>query len=212
MLKELLVDVKPITDGKTKWLTMHRPSVAMLLCVCSGPWKIERRQKVQENAIRVLGKRDLIELRLSDIHEMVPLEWQRNMLRAITRYEVPVDTMFAKPKSCPEAALINVISIFLIYKQQEQKNVANINLQKTLPKVFHKLPKVMKMFVRDFLMQDCIPIDRHVRRWLKDHNLPTRHAKLLLMFKSEGLHARYYARALFHNKAKNPVHKATKII
>jgi len=203
MLKELLKDVNPITDSKTTWLTMHRPSVALLLCLCSGPWKLGRRQKVQENAIRILGKRDLVELRMGDIHEMVPLEWQRNMLRAITQYRVPIDTMFAKPKSYPETMLFNLISIFMIYKRQEQK---------TLPNAFHRLPKVMKMFVRDFLMQDCVPVDRHVKCWLKEHNLPTRHDKLLSMFKSEGLHARYYARALFHDKAQNPVHKATKII
>lgn len=212
MLKELLKDVKPVPDSKTKWLTMHRPSVALLLCLCSGPWRFDRRQKVQENAIRILGRRDLVELRLSDIREMVPLEWQRNMLRAITQYQVPIDTMFANPKSAPEAMLINVISIFLIYKQRGQQSRTTPNLQKTLPKAFHKLPKVMKMFVRDFLMQDCVPVDRHVKCWLKEHNLPTRHDKLLSMFESEGLHARYYARALFHDKAQNPVHKATKII
>jgi hypothetical protein len=71
------------------------------------------------------------------------------------------------------------------------------------------LPKVLGMFVRDFLYTESFPIDRHVRKWLKDHKLPTNQDRLIEMFRTEKLQARGYARALFQQKSSNPVHAPT---
>lgn len=207
-LKQIFTDegIKPVRDAQAQWLRQHRPSVAMLLCLGSGPWKIGRRFTVQANALKVLGERDIIELKPHEVQSIFPLDWQRKYLKAARRFVTTrqvwdFDSIFNIRKT-PDVLYEAILSIHYL------AHGYHIGVRSGACK--KPLPKVLGMFVRDFIMLDCFPQDRHVRKWLKDHNLPTHQAKIMAMFKAEKLHARYYARALFLDKSKNPVHKPTR--
>lgn len=211
-------NIKPVRDAKTTWLRIHRPSVAFLLCVCSGPWKIGRRRSVQEAAIKILGKRDLTELTVYDMKDIAQVEWQFQMLASVFHYfhiQMPgmkFDTVFSTHniKANKEAVLEKLLLMFALTSPRIKNKTLRFDTETLLGNVLPKLPKVIGMFVRDFLFYNVFPVDRHVRRWMKAHGLPSNPVKVLEMFRDEKLQARYYARALFLDKAGNPMHKATK--
>jgi hypothetical protein len=98
-----------------------------------------------------------------------------------------------------------LLELFRYYKQKPY-----ILREDEYTKLFMQLPKVLGMFVRDYLYLDSYPCDRHVRKALKELGLPTRQAQLLKLFDDNKMHARYYARAMFLNKASNPIHPSTR--
>ena len=213
-LKEIFdtEDIVPVPDRKVKWLRMHRPSAAMLLCLCSGPWKLGRRQTVQANALKILGIKDLSQLTTRDIIMMSPLDWQVRYLTAarntVKIFGSTFDDMFDILKSDTKAQRQSQVDLVTeIHYRAHGYYFPGARGGSSFKK---PLPKVLGMFVRDFLFVESFPIDRHVRKWLKDHKLPTKQDQLLKMFRDGKLQARGYARALFNAKSENPIHPTTK--
>jgi len=183
---------KPTPDKKCNWLRVQRPSRAMLICLGSGPWKIDRRTAVQEKALALLGKRDLSELKSSEVGKMFPLEWQRNYLKRTVRYAKKCENGFDKQFK------------FRGIKEQERARVAESFVVEAYSS--NKLPKVISMFLRDYCCVDAYPVDRHVRLFLKENNLPTNEVDMIKLMRACKLSPREYARALFTNKSSNPQH------
>lgn len=190
-LRALLKGKIPVPDRECTWLTRHRPSVALVLCIGSGPWIFARRKQAQTAALTMLGDRDIADLTLPELDEMYPLDWQKRLLKAAWDYsnsfeENPYwDVQGRRP---PRHRYLKLASMF--------------GLSKT--------PKVLGMYARDYLLADAFPIDRHVRKMLKEHGLPTTEPEMLDIFLLAGLSPREYARALFLSKSSNPVFPATK--
>jgi hypothetical protein len=215
-LKEIFTaeGIVPVPDREVKWLRIHRPSVAFILCVMSGPWKIGRRQTVQSNALKILGDMDLYDLNVRDIVAMSPLDWQVKYLTAARNTarssRSAFDDLFDITDTNHRYNLYQA-ALIIVVRQIHARAHGSICAGMFLNTSFKKpLPKVLGMFVRDFLFQDIVPQDRHVRKWLKDHKLPTKPDLLMKMFQDEKLQARGYARALFNEKSSNPVHAPTK--
>lgn len=74
---------------------------------------------------------------------------------------------------------------------------------------FNRIPKVISMFKRDYLCLNSFPVDRHVRKFLKENNLPLKEDDLVELMLAVKLSPRIYARALFTNKSQNPEHPPT---
>lgn len=185
----------PIPDSEVKWLRMHRPSVAFLLCICSGPWRIGRRTQVQKQALKALGSRDLCTLSLAKASAVLPLAWQRDLVSKMQvlmhqkyggRY---FDEVFTKAVRKRKASLVDF--------QEISRNPKHV-------------PKVLYMFVRDFWFETSFPVDTHVRKWLVDNKLPTDSESIVRLYKTTALSherdIREYARALFGAKSSNPIH------
>lgn len=214
--------IKPVPDAKTTWLRMHRPSVAFLLCIGSGPWRLHRRTLIQTKALEILGNRDLTELRVREVDTMFPLSWQRLYVLAAISYCRLTKKLWKKMKSSSRCGFDQLFEVKDTKDESERAVVHDrvIRLRwltkgrSIIGQVHNRhcvdLPKVLGMYVRDFIQEDSFPVDRHVRKWLKEHKLPTKQVHLLGLFHAEKLKARYYARALFLDKAKNPVHAPTR--
>jgi hypothetical protein len=230
-LLKTLSHIVPVSDAQTTWLRIHRPSVAFLIAVLSGPWRLPRRQAVQAHAIQVLGKRDLSELTTKEIRAISPLDWQSKLMQSYVRYFKTVkDTkakhslLFQHPKHKRKSrpGFDNVFDLRYVKTEHKEmlrwfldpfrcyKGIPYILREKEFEALFHKLPKVLGLFVRDYLYLEIIPQDRHVRAELKRLGLPTRHEVLLKLFHDNKLKARCYARAFFLNKASNPKHPPTR--
>lgn len=225
-LKKKLAKYKPVLDSKTTWLRIHRPSAALLLCLMSGPWRFPRRKAMQEKALKILGKRDLIDLSVHDIQEMSALDWQSRLITAYVRYLQACNRkeLLLSHPSFPQHPY-TFDKVFDVHHGKLNKDdllrwfLEPFRFYKAKPyilreeeyeKLFFQLPKVLGMFVRDYLYIDIFPQDRHVRKSLKELGLPTRQAKLLQLFRDNKMKARYYARAMFLKASSNPVHPSTR--
>lgn len=190
-LNKAIAKLKPVTDARTKWLNHLRPSQAFLVCIGSGPWKYNRRFKVQAKALDRLGDLDLVKMRVTNVF---PLEWQMDMLRRMIRYckhhDIEFDELIQRGSS-----------------QNRKESAEHVTCGITHPKTPKPRPKVIGMFVRDYLKLDCFPIDRHVRKWLQDNHLPSKEDDVVALFHKAGKQARFYARAVFGEKSSNPVHR-----
>lgn len=213
-LKRTLVGYKPIPDNakSSSWMKQHRPSVAWLLAILSGPWNIKRRQSVQAHAIEMLGTRDLSELTNAEILEIAPLEWQRSYLRAAiayARYYVNNERFDALQRGRQSKRDVRILDVARINGLAHGECAFGISFS-NVDQYIDQCPKVVLMYVRDYLNHDCFPIDRHVRRWLRLNHLPVNHGKLMSIFRQAKITARGYARAIFGAHAENPVHAPTK--
>lgn len=186
-LQRMLKTCIAVSDAECTWLTRHRPSVALLLCLGSGPWKYGRRKVVQSKALEILGERDLSELKEREITLIFPLEWQHKYLRLAMRYARACGG-WDYACSRMRGRKLDIAEIFEVRKP----------------------PKVLSMFVRDFWLRDAFPVDRWVRRKLKEFELPTQERKILALFAELGLSPREYARGIFTAVSQNPVFPATK--
>lgn len=144
------------------WLNGRSYSEAFLLCISSGPWRINRRLTIQTQAINFVAGRDL-----SKINEEIlffPLSWQNSFLNsAVKNLKLQNKTM---EKYC------DLISKELI--------ISNNRLILYNLCGCPKGAKVLSLFCRDSLkIKNCFPIDRHVKRFLKEHNLPTVEDKMV---------------------------------
>ena len=213
-LRQTLLGYKPILDSakSASWMKQHRPSIAWLLAILSGPWNIKRRQAVQAHAIEVLGKRDLSELETHEVLDIAPLEWQRCYLRAAIAYALHYETRLRfdaiqrNDKSGFDVRILAVARINELARGECAFGISRDNVHDYID----RCPKVVLMYVRDYLNYDCFPIDRHVRRWLRENKLPVNHHVLMNMFRKSKLKARGYARAVFGAHAENPIHAPTK--
>lgn len=192
-LEEALRDLRVADFAKTEWLLEHTPTVAFLLCLGSGPWKLPRRQAVQNALLaEVAASDDGDVLWITSSRFSFPLEWQRafyDQARAFCRKRnTRFNEMFDRRQMTSEL-LTSFESCF---------------------GPLHKVPKVLGMFARDFIcVSDAFPIDRHVRSWLKDRKLPTRYEKIVPLLKQRGAVPAAVSRAIFGKHSTNPKHKPT---
>lgn len=212
LLLKAIANVKPIRDNakSASWLKKHRPSVAWLCCILSGPWRIERRTKVQAKAIEVLGKRDLTQLTTREIDLIAPLDWQRKYIKAAVVYAKHYlnQTRFDSIQTRLDNTLSRLIDVVRINELACGGICAGINFDNAHEHV-DRCPKVVLMYIRDYINYDCFPIDRHVRKWLKERGLPTRSDRLMPLFVAVRKQARGYSRAIFGAQSKNPTHTPT---
>lgn len=74
-----LKDLKPKYDGS--WLGKSA-NKALLICFGAGPWKLNRRTKIQRKAINWIGNKDLSDNSLI-CDDIYPLQWQNDMLHSV---------------------------------------------------------------------------------------------------------------------------------
>ncbi len=185
----------PKSDLEANWLRVQRPTIALLLCLCSGPWVFQRRYKLQKQVLEKLGSKDL-----SDFKFKFPLEWQNryfaNAKRALRHSGYSsFDEWFKFNAKTKESVRMDIFQRFLFL------GFAGPD--------FNAVPKVIGMFARDYCCVDCFPQDRHVKQLLKDLNLPKKEHEILELFKESNLSPREYARGFFNSKSSNPTHEAT---
>lgn len=152
------------------WLKNLSYSQAMVVCLGAGPWKIQRRKRIQEFALERLGDKDLFYLYKCK-KTWYPLSWQNDILSKI---------------------------VFNLH----ERNIKFLTLCKKLK--FKKFPiadfytgicgvpigtKVISLFLRDALDLPRFPIDRWVRRFLKEHSLPVDEEFMVNLCKMAGINA-----------------------
>ncbi len=180
-----LIGLEPTYDSS--WVGSN-PSKAFLICLGAGPWKVERRKKVQEQAIRWLDDRDLGNILPSQFQNIYPLEWQNTMLlnminslnRVHTSFSLQCDIWNTKRK---DSWIVPILEFF---------NMCGVN---------NKGTKVLWLFVRDFLKLPAFPIDRHVRRKLREYKLPYNDPLYIIdLCQKVGIDPNKLNRALFTGK------------
>lgn len=183
--------VKPVPDSQATWLSRHRPSVAFACCIGAGPWRLPRRQRVQQSFIDALGDYDISEaIALRRLTKRVQLDWQRVWFERVNkvcrRNRVKFDSLFDAP-----------FKIERSLKFHNFEAVFGLDVEHS--------PKVVALFARDYLFLPCFPVDRHVRKWFEDRKLPSRPADIMGMFRGLGIsNPSGYSRAIFNAKAQNP--------
>ena len=201
LLQKQIKDVVPQHNREATWLLDHRPSIAFAICIGAGPWKIGRRSVVQKSFIKAIGKRDLRDpVALRKLIPACQLDWQNKWFEQINkgliklsnkaRHRVLFDDLF-----WPGIGLT-------------QDKIERFEL--LIGCSIHRAPKVVQLFVRDYMFVQCFPVDRHVRRWLEERKLPNRSDKVVALFKELGLNPSGYSRSIFNSKAANPTFEPTR--
>lgn len=186
-------------DGFAKapaWLAGVSASVALVRCLGSGPWKVQRRKTVQEQLLHALKRVDEAgvpyhtDITFADIEDFsCPLAWQRAYLEKAQRYadskKRQFDSLFNKPVMAASTLRQHFVECF---------------------GPVDSVPKVLAMFARDYLLfDDVFPVDRHVRRWLSRCGLPTTAAKAIPRLREHGIHnTSALSRAIFALHSVNP--------
>lgn len=160
ILKEIALKHK--ADYDATWLPTN-PNLALLICLGAGPWRIERRTKIQKKVIKwylSLNVDDLSKIVPNQVKNLYPLNWQNNHLFNIIEY-----------------LRIHSKTFWEFYFAW--KNIYDLNQWEDIPKELFKMAKVPKkgtktlwLFIRDCLQKPAFPIDRHVTRKLKEYELP----------------------------------------
>jgi len=148
-----------------EWLKGRSYSDSFVICIGAGPWKFTRRRVIQGMALKKLCSRDI-----SEIFRTInwyPLEWQNNFLDSMRKY------------------LIN-------NKITMEKFCSSLNKNEARNKIFSAAgcphgSKVLSLFCRDVLKVDAFPIDRHVKRFLEEHNLPANEQSMIKICHNAGL-------------------------
>jgi hypothetical protein len=142
------------------WLRGRSYSEAFVICLGAGPWKFNRRKKIQGESLDRLQGRDLSELYGTE--PWYPLEWQNNFLHRATvnlrKWDLTLSEVCLVARQMPGSGALKTI----------QELVGT-----------DKDPKVISLFCRDGLGVPSFPIDRHVRRKLKELNLPVDEDKMI---------------------------------
>lgn len=154
----------------SRWLPKN-PSTAFLCCIGAGPWKFKRRRAVQlqalTGALALMGcDGDLHDL--SDDVNLFPLAWQNKFTRS---------------------AIQTTRTGYLSWRQfveslAEHPEQAHDRLAATCGA--RGQPKVLSLFLRDFVGVKSFPVDRHVARALERHGLPTTEAAMLELCAEHG--------------------------
>jgi hypothetical protein len=193
-LAKIVSGVQPVKDTSVTWLSRHRPSAALCCCIGAGPWKFKRRRDVQQSFVDALGNRDLSERQaLLKLSPKIQLDWQFTWFYRVNR-------------NCK----LNNIRFDDAFDIKQPKHILLENFKRIItPDASY--PKVIGLFVRDFLFIPCFPVDRHVRAFMKEHGLPEKAIEAEALFKQLCLNPSYYSRAIFNSKAANPELKGTAI-
>ena len=158
-----LEDKRPFT-----WLKGRSYSEAFVICVGAGPWKFARRKAIQGMALEKLAGKDIMDLGMVDWY---PLEWQNNFVTNLSN-NLQKAKHWTFEKFCINGIKNNKTIIFN-YQLDAYCNCFNGS-------------KVLSLFCRDALGVSAFPIDRHVRRFLAQNNLPTKEDKVIkLCFEAE---------------------------
>lgn len=174
-----LLYTEPTYDHK--WVGSD-PSKAFLACLGSGPWKLPRRKKVQEKAIKWLGNRDLLDIYYSEYERIFPFDWQMRMLSK------------------------RVWCAFLNQSFEDYCNTwmerDHITTKGRIQGFFLscgslKGTKVLWLFIRDFFQLPAFPIDRHIKRILLENNLPCDPWKMIELCQEAGIDPNKFNRSLF---------------
>ncbi len=167
------------------------PGFAFLTALGAGPWKFSRRKNVQTDACRWLAYSRVDDLSDMDPNRatlVYPLEWQNDflcgMLKSLRKDGLKFNDMCLQwaVKEDWEASLKD------IFKRCGSTEDG---------------PKVLWMFARDHLKLPSFPIDRHVRRSLEEHDLPTTSFEMTRLCLRAGVDPNPIARSLFANMASN---------
>jgi hypothetical protein len=204
MSKRLRYEIRhivPVPDSDVTWLSVHRPSIAFAICIGAGPWQIGRRRTVQQSFIDALCDQDLSSTSaLKRLHIACQLDWQtkwfdtvHDILRLCRPLKLSFDQFFT----------FDGFEHWIDRRQQFEKFFG----YQCDPYAF---PKVVQLFLRDYLFVPCFPIDRHVRRWLSERGLPTKSSAIVQLFFELHLNPSGYSRAIFNSKAENATFTATR--
>jgi len=190
-LKDLRLDSVP---HNAEWLRQHTPSAAFLLCLGSGPWPVQRRAKVQTQFLSVLRRTphaELTEMRVDDIQ--FQLDWQRDFFTKALVYVQGLGIFFN--------TAFNTMNV-----EQSRAHFIRCFTNGDI----NDAQKVLCMFARDFIKaEDAFPIDRHVRSWLADRNLPRNSKKVVTLLRAHGVAPALVSRAIFGTHSHNPIHEPT---
>lgn len=152
-VSRLIALSKTLDTTPFNWLQGRTFSEAFVICIGAGPWKFNRRKTIQEKALNKLNKRDLSRLRNVNWY---PLEWQNKFVNNVRRSLTTSMEEFCCKLMCPKCVNPNEARQYLF-------NAAGCP----------KGSKVLSLFCRDALRIPAFPIDRHVKRYLIKHKLPT---------------------------------------
>lgn len=160
-IKQLSKQFKNIKPDN--WLAGRNYSDAFVICVGAGPWRFKRRQNVQRIVLEKLGEQDLSEIKNCNWY---PFQWQNNFIEFMADYlRLSHQTMHK----------------FCEYLKEISNSVGSFPARQMLYDASScpKGAKVLSLFCRDSLKIPSFPIDRHVKRFLLEHNLPTDEYKLV---------------------------------
>lgn len=175
-LKNLIQQIENnsvIDDGT--WLDHLNASQAFLVCIGAGPWKIGRRNFIQNGAIEALGDKDLSQIDDIKIFKY-PLKWQNQKVADLIEY-------------------------LKKYKITMKWFVEWISGMRDPVKVLYEITKttgrakVLDLFARDYLKAASFPIDRHVEKVLRDNDFPVNEKYMIELCQKTGLSVSHVARA-----------------
>ncbi len=179
------------------WLNGRNFSDAFVISIGAGPWRRERRAKIQQEALNFLRSRDLFDVEICDGMDFVPehiiikcypLDWQNkylyNMIKYLQENNITMDEycnnlIDGSPVSDKYDPHIRE---FLYQACGNPKGI-----------------KVLSLFCRDALDIPSFPIDRHVRRYLKEQNLPTNEREMVDLCFSANLDPNLVATGIVKN-------------
>lgn len=168
-------------DNSQSWLSGRNYSEKFVICIGAGPWKFARRKLIQERSLAKLQGRDLANL--APAIDWFPLDWQNQFC--------------------------NNLIFYLHDKQLLMRQFCES--VKTREEVYQACgkpvgTKCLSLFCRDGLNLPAFPIDRHVKRFLKDNNLPTDEYQMIKICNELGFNPNVIARNVVQNfgEVENP--------
>lgn len=174
-LKNLVQKIESSTtidDGT--WLDHLNASQAFLVCIGAGPWKINRRNLIQKQAVDALGDKDLSQVEDVKIFKY-PLDWQNQkvgtMMDYLQRYKINMRWFAKWIDGMPDP-------IKMLYDITKTKHRA----------------KVLDLFVRDYIKSPSFPIDRHVEKVLEENGFPVNERYMIELCNKAGLNVCHVAR------------------
>lgn len=176
------------------WLGKN-PSLAYLIAVGAGPWKIARRKLIQDKAIDWYLNQKIPDLGYAQKCDIYPLSWQNNFIYRMTRYCQNKPSLFS--------------NLCLSWKQASYQDA----LKELFVAAGCKNPegsKVLWLFARDFLEIPAFPIDRHIKKFLISNNLPISSWEMVKICIDNAVSPNDFNRKLF--PAGNPKHNLIKHI
>jgi hypothetical protein len=173
--------------GKTQlfnWLDGRSYSDAFVICLGAGPWRFDRRKKIQGQALEKLSGRDLLNIE-NDVN-WYPLAWQNNYLNNLSK------SLKARNESMDDycKTLIKLANV------TNAGSLALVSLYTGCNILLPKHIKVISLFARDSLKIPSFPMDRHVKKYLLANNLPINEIELVELCFSAGIDPRYFATAI----------------
>lgn len=161
LLKKLSLKYKATYDSS--WLPKN-PNLALLVCLGAGPWKVERRTKVQKKAIKWFLESEIKDLKYANVLEVknvFPLHWQNQHLIYLIENLNRINLTFQEFCDIWKKNITHKWEDFSI-RLFQLCNVRN----------YYKGTKTLWLFTRDFMNGPSFPIDRHVTKKLQEYNLP----------------------------------------